>query len=116
MKIGKLEGKDFDRLIRNDAILAFHTQINNNLSLYLLSDSIIDEYEDENGIDNANSVNILYNSDNDYYSLGEGDIITIDNMEYSTDALARTAYPGFTSPSPLLHSSPNTSTADDFTQ
>lgn len=92
MKIGRIEGNDYDSLIMNDAILAFHSQINANISRFPLIDSILDEYEDETGINTGSSINILYNPTGDYYSLGEGDITDIDDMEYATDNDAQTAY------------------------
>jgi len=97
MKYGKLEGNDFDKLIMNNALNAFRIEIVGNLTLQNMIDQVTDEYEDENGIDTGDSVNILYDSTEDYYSMGEGDITTIDNMEYATDGDAQTTYVSSTS-------------------
>lgn len=92
MKIGKIEGNDYDNLIMNDAINAFRIAVNGTLSVQSMVDGFVDEYEDENGIDTTNSVNELYNSTGNYYSLGEGETTTVDTMEYATDGDAQANY------------------------
>jgi len=76
----------------NSAINAFRIAVGDNISIQSMVDMFVDEYEDETGIDTGNSINILYDSTNDYYSMGEGDSTTIDNMEYATDGEAQSAY------------------------
>ncbi len=92
MKFGKIEGNDYNNLIMNDAITAFTVAVGDNISIQNMVDMFVDEYEDETGIDTGNSVNILYDSTDDYYSMGEGDITAIDNMEYANDGDAQSAY------------------------
>jgi hypothetical protein len=94
MKYGKLEGNDFDKLIMNNALNAFRIEIVGNLTLQNMIDQVTDEYEDENGINLPLCLNIVYNGDDDYFSMGEGDTTGIDTMEYSTDELARITYIG----------------------
>lgn len=92
MKFGKIEGNDYNNLIMNDAINAFRIAVGDNISLQSMVDMFVDEYEDETGVDTGSSINILYDSTNDYYSMGEGDTTAMDNMEYATDGDAQTAY------------------------
>jgi len=92
MEFGKLEGNDYNNLIMNIAVNAFRIAVGDNISLQDMVDMFVDEYEDETGIDSGNSINIQYDAIDDYYSMGEGDTTTIDNMEYATDGDAQTAY------------------------
>lgn len=94
MKFGKIEGNDYNNLIMNDAINAFRIAVGDNISLQSMVDMFVDEYEDETGVDTGSSINILYDSTNDYYSMGEGDTTTVDNMEYATDLSAKETYEG----------------------
>ena len=52
----------------NIALNAFRDQINNALTYENYVDSIVDEYEDESGIDTGSSSNQVYDSSNDLYS------------------------------------------------
>lgn len=68
---GKLQ-KSFveDPVIRNsDNIMlnAFRIAVNGALSIFNMIDGIVDEYEDESGIDTGSSINESYNSTDDYY-------------------------------------------------
>jgi len=60
-----------DRVEKNqDNIMlnAFRIAVNGSLSQFNMVDGIVDEYEDESGIDTANSSNEDYDSTGDYYS------------------------------------------------
>ena len=89
---GNLSGKDYEALVSNDILNAFRIAIGNSISVQKMQDGIVDEFEDQTGIDTGNSVNILYDTTDDYYSLGEGDTTTVDNMEYASNGDAQTAY------------------------
>jgi len=54
--------------IYNTILLAFKLAIQNSLTIFNMVDGIVDEYEDESGIDTVNSENQSYNSSDDYYS------------------------------------------------
>jgi len=92
MKFGKLEGNDYNNLIMNDAVNSFRIAIGDSISVQNMVDGIVDEYEDQTGVDTGSSVNLLYNATDDYYSLGEGDTTSIDNMEYSSDGDSQVGY------------------------
>jgi hypothetical protein len=51
----------------NIMINAFRIAVNGSLSQFNMIDGIVDEYEDESGIDTVNSTNERYNSTDDYY-------------------------------------------------
>jgi hypothetical protein len=74
----------------NIMILAWKIAIAEGLTKFNLEDGAVDEFEDETGVDTTNSINESYNSTDDYYSPVAGSVV--DNMEYSTDALAQAAY------------------------
>jgi hypothetical protein len=74
----------------NIVILAWKLAIANSLAVFNLEDGVVDEFEDETGVDTANSLAEVYNSTDDYYSPLAG--FTIDLMEYSSNALAKAAY------------------------
>jgi len=66
----------------NDNIMlnSFRIAINGSLSQFQMVDRVVDEYEDETGVDTADSSNELYNPTTDYYSpsgadLGDGLIL-----------------------------------------
>jgi hypothetical protein len=74
----------------NIVILAWKLAIASSLAYFKLEDGIVDEFEDETGVDTVNSTNESYNSTDDYYSPSAG--TEVDNMEYASDALAQAAY------------------------
>jgi len=74
----------------NIVVLAWKLAIAEGLSVFNLEDGVIDEFEDETGIDTGNSANESYNSTDDYYSPSSGAIV--DLMEYASDATAQAAY------------------------
>ncbi|SVB83852.1 uncharacterized protein METZ01_LOCUS236706 [marine metagenome] len=52
----------------NIALLAFKIATQEGLSIYKLQDGILDEFEDETGVDTGNSANESYDSSNDLYT------------------------------------------------
>lgn len=52
----------------NIVLNAFRIAINGSLSQFNMIDGVVDEYEDETGIDTGSSTNEDYDSDGDYYS------------------------------------------------
>ena len=59
---------DYKKLQDNDALNAFRIAINGSLTQFNMIDGIVDEYEDESGIDTVNSLNEDYDATDDYYS------------------------------------------------
>ena len=59
---------DYVKLQDNIMINAFRIAVNGSLTQFNMIDGIVDEYEDESGIDTVNSLNEDYNSTDDYYS------------------------------------------------
>lgn len=59
---------DITTMQTNIVLNAFRIAINGSLTQFNMVDGIVDEYEDENSIDNPNSTNELYDSVNDLYS------------------------------------------------
>lgn len=70
--------------------LAFLLSSTNSLSVFSMMDLVIDEFEDETGVDTGSSSGQTYNSSDDYYRPTIGS--EIDYMEYSSDANAQSAY------------------------
>jgi len=66
--LANLTASILDKLQDNIMINAFRIAINGSLTQFNMIDGIVDEYEDESGIDNPNSINESYNSTDDYYS------------------------------------------------
>jgi len=86
---GKATGTD-DVARDNIVILAWKLAIAESLSLFGLEDGVVDEFEDETGIDTTASENESYDASGDYYSPAAG--TTLDLMEYASDTLAQAAY------------------------
>jgi len=61
---------DLNLLQMNIALNAFRLAVQGSLTLQKMIDGIVDEFEDETGIDTVNSVSQVYNVSNDYYSPG----------------------------------------------
>ncbi len=59
---------DITTMQTNIVLNAFRIAINGSLTQFNMVDGIVDEYEDESGIDNPNSTNESYDSVNDLYS------------------------------------------------
>ena len=51
----------------NIALLGFKMAITEGLTVFNLVDGIVDEFEDESGVDNSASTSLTYNSTDDYY-------------------------------------------------
>ena len=51
----------------NISLLGFKMAITEGLTVFNLIDGIVDEFEDESGVDNSASTTLLYNSTDDYY-------------------------------------------------
>ena len=79
-----------DRIELNIMLNAFRIAVNGSLSQFAMTDGIVDEFEDETGVDTVNSTGESYDSADDYYKPTPG--IEIDYMEYANDANAQTAY------------------------
>jgi hypothetical protein len=54
-------------LDQNIALLGFKMAITDGLTVFNLVDGVVDEFQDESGVDNSASTNLLYNSTDDYY-------------------------------------------------
>ena len=67
IKIEDNKLKVADRIEQNIMLNAFRIAVNGSLSLQKMVDGIIDEYEDETGVDTANSENEVYDGTNDLY-------------------------------------------------
>lgn len=74
----------------NIVVLAWKLAIAEGLSVFDLEDGVVDEFEDETGVDTTASTGESYNSTDDYYSPYVATVV--DNMEYSSDANAQAAY------------------------
>ena len=84
-------GAGVDEVARdNIVLLAFKLAIQEGLSIFNLEDGFVDEFEDATGINAGDSTHESYSSTNDYYSPEASG--TLDDFEYSTDALAQAAY------------------------
>lgn len=84
-------GGAVDDVARDNIVLnAWRIAIDGGLARFNLEDGVVDEFEDETGVDTTASTNESYNSSDDYYSPVAG--VVIDNMEYATDSAAQTAY------------------------
>ena len=80
--LSKLSAYIIDKLQDNIMLNAFRIAINGSLTQFNMIDGIVDEYEDESGIDTVNSVNESYDSTDDYYS----PLSRLPSSEYSSDA------------------------------
>ena len=58
---------DYVKLQDNMMLNAFRIAINGSLTQFNMIDGIVDEYEDESGIDTVNSINESYDATNDFY-------------------------------------------------
>ena len=66
----------------NIALLAFKIATQEGLAIYKLQDGIMDEFEDEAGVDTGNSANESYDSTNDLYTqTTNGDLTLISNAQ-----------------------------------
>ena len=58
----------FNTLFLNSALIMFRVASNASLTVQKMIDGLVDEFEDETGVDTSNSVNQTYDSTNDLYS------------------------------------------------
>jgi hypothetical protein len=88
------ELKVADRFELNTMLNAFRIAINGSLSQQNMIDGVVDEFEDETGIDTntGGSTGQAYNSTDDYYSPQTTADLELDYNEYSTDELAQGAW------------------------
>ena len=73
------DGSDHSDVVRNSdniMINAFKNAINGSLTIFNMIDGMVDEYEDESGIDTASSTNESYDSTDDFYKPTGGSIAT----------------------------------------
>lgn len=80
-----------DVIEKNILLNAFRIAINGSLVKFNMVDGIMDEFEDESGVDTGTSENEDYNVDGDYYSPIEPGI-ELDYMEYADNEAAQSAY------------------------
>lgn len=76
----------------NIALNSFRIAINGSLTRFNMIDGVVDEYEDESGIDTGASSNEDYDSVNDLYSPDTLADEEVDYMEYASDETAQAAY------------------------
>ena len=86
------ELKVADRFELNTMLNAFRIAINGSLSVQNMVDGIIDEFEDETGVDTGASTNEDYDATNDLYKPTKEIVDIIDYMEYANDVAAQIAY------------------------
>ena len=60
---GDTQGNTF-----NIGVLGFKIAVNEGLTIYNLVDGVVDEFNDESGIDTAENTNAIYDSTSDFYS------------------------------------------------
>jgi len=82
----------YNRHELNILLNAFRIAINGSLSYFNMTDGIVDEFEDQTGVDISSSLNEDYNETDDYYGVGEGEKTTLDEFEYATDEQAQLNY------------------------
>ena len=76
-KLPALDGSDLTGLSASDPVAranillnAFRLAVVGGLSVQAMADGVVDEFEDQTGVDDAASTGEIYNVDNDYYSAG----------------------------------------------
>ena len=80
-----------DRVEQNIMLNAFRIAVNGGLVKYNMVDGITDEFEDESGIDLDECILETYDPTNDLFTTYLAEF-ELDYMEYSSDALAQSAY------------------------
>ena len=84
--------KEIAKSFMNIMLAFFKISVLGGLSKYNLIDGLMDEFEDETGVDAVTSTNESYDSVNDLYSPLKISLTELDYFEYSTNALAQAAY------------------------
>ncbi len=92
LKISGNELKIADRIEQNIMLNAFRVAINGSLTQFNMVDGIVDEFEDESGIDTGASTYEDYDSVNDLYKPESVSGLELDYMEYASDGAAQAAY------------------------
>lgn len=68
---------EYSKLEQNVLVNAFRIAINGSLVKFNMVDGIMDEFEDESGVDTGNCANQSYDSSNDLYTASGGDMTLI---------------------------------------
>jgi len=74
-----------DRIELNTMLIAFRLSVQEGFTQFNMVDGIIDEYEDQSGVDDDASTGETYDSSNDLYKPTPAETLEIDYCEYSTD-------------------------------
>ena len=69
---GTIDIQGLDEATFNIGLLGFKMAVTEGLTIFNLKDGIVDEFNDESGIDTAENVNVTYDSSSDFYSGGFG--------------------------------------------
>ena len=69
---GTIDIQGLDEATFNIGLLGFKMAVTEGLTLFNLKDGIVDEFNDESGIDTAENSNVTYDSSSDFYSGGSG--------------------------------------------
>ena len=69
---GTIDIQGLDEATFNIGLLGFKMAVTEGLTIFNLVDGIVDEFNDESGIDTAENVNVTYDSSSDFYSGGVG--------------------------------------------
>ena len=69
---GTIDIQGLDEATFNIGLLGFKMAVTEGLTLFNLKDGIVDEFNDESGIDTAENSNVSYDSSSDFYSGGSG--------------------------------------------
>jgi len=69
---GTIDIQGLDESTFNIGLLGFKMAVTEGLTIFNLKDGIVDEFNDESGIDTAENVNVTYDSSSDFYSGGFG--------------------------------------------
>ena len=65
---GTIDTTGIDENAFNIGVLGFKMAVNDGLTIYNLTDGVVDEFHDESGIDTAENTNATYDSSSDFYS------------------------------------------------
>jgi len=87
-----VSAKEILNNIYNTVLLAFKLAVLNALTIFNMVNGIMDEFEDESGVDTVTSTNEDYDSANDLYSPEQISTTELDYFEYADNATAQAAY------------------------
>ena len=71
-KIAGLDASQITTNAFNIGVLGFKMAVSDGLTIFNLVDGVVDEFNDESGVDTAENVGITYDSASDFYSGGSG--------------------------------------------